>query len=138
MLVRIPVEKAATTKKDAVTSSSPSINKATGLAIANIGWSVKPSTPATMTPRVVPAFRPTKPGTIISVVAFMFVAPVKPFATFVPRSVSFPPCSPFSSRFRDLQTAFSNSYRAGDETGRVSSYTEYFLGSIIVSKRNGK
>lgn len=38
----------------------------------------------------------------------------------------------------DLQTAFSNSYKSGDETKHVSSYTEYFLGSIIVSKRNGK
>jgi uncharacterized protein with ParB-like and HNH nuclease domain len=38
----------------------------------------------------------------------------------------------------DLQTAFSNSYRAGDETKHVSGYVEYFLGSIIVSKRNGK
>ena len=38
----------------------------------------------------------------------------------------------------DLQGKFFNSYKPGDETGQVSQYDEYFLGSIIVSKRNGK
>lgn len=38
----------------------------------------------------------------------------------------------------DLQAKFFSHYRPGDETPAVSSYGEYFLGSIIVSKRNGK
>lgn len=38
----------------------------------------------------------------------------------------------------DLQGKFFGHYKAGDETSAVSSYAEYFLGSIIVSKRNGK
>lgn len=38
----------------------------------------------------------------------------------------------------DLQGKFSSYYTAGDETNAVSGYGEYFLGSIIVSKRNGK
>ena len=38
----------------------------------------------------------------------------------------------------DLQAKFFSQYTAGDETGAVSSYGEYFLGSIIVSKRAGK
>ncbi len=38
----------------------------------------------------------------------------------------------------DLHDKFSSSYRKGDETGKVSAYEDYFLGSIIVSKRNGK
>lgn len=38
----------------------------------------------------------------------------------------------------DLQGKFACAYRPGDETTRVSGYGEYFLGSIIVSKRNGK
>ena len=38
----------------------------------------------------------------------------------------------------DLQAKFENCYKAGDETKKVSNYEEYFLGSIIVSKRNGK
>lgn len=38
----------------------------------------------------------------------------------------------------DLQGKFSNAYTPGDETKSVSAYNEYFLGSIIVSKRNGK
>jgi uncharacterized protein with ParB-like and HNH nuclease domain len=38
----------------------------------------------------------------------------------------------------DLQGKFFSSYRPGDETTKVSGYDEYFLGSIIVSKRNGK
>ncbi|MDR5737151.1 DUF262 domain-containing protein [Caballeronia sp. LZ016] len=38
----------------------------------------------------------------------------------------------------DLQAKFFSQYQAGDETPAVSSYGEYFLGSIIVSKRNGK
>jgi uncharacterized protein with ParB-like and HNH nuclease domain len=38
----------------------------------------------------------------------------------------------------DLQGKFFNHYRVGDETSEVSKYGEYFLGSIIVSKRNGK
>lgn len=35
----------------------------------------------------------------------------------------------------DLVTAFLDSYRPGDPTTKVSSYGNYFLGSIIVSKR---
>ncbi|WP_243382367.1 DUF262 domain-containing protein [Geothrix alkalitolerans] len=38
----------------------------------------------------------------------------------------------------DLQAKFFSHYRTGDETTAVSSYGEYFLGSIIVSKRSGK
>jgi len=38
----------------------------------------------------------------------------------------------------DLRDKFFNSYQSGHETDKVSSYDDYFLGSIIVSKRNGK
>lgn len=38
----------------------------------------------------------------------------------------------------DLQAKFYSHYKSGDETPAVSGYGEYFLGSIIVSKRNGK
>lgn len=38
----------------------------------------------------------------------------------------------------DLQGKFFSHYKPGDETPAVSGYGEYFLGSIIVSKRNGK
>lgn len=38
----------------------------------------------------------------------------------------------------DLQGKFTSAYRLGDDTQKVSGYSEYFLGSIIVSKRNGK
>lgn len=38
----------------------------------------------------------------------------------------------------DLQERFQRSYKAGDDTKQVAKYEEYFLGSIIVSKRNGK
>ncbi|MHB1562641.1 MAG: DUF262 domain-containing protein [Leptospirillum sp.] len=38
----------------------------------------------------------------------------------------------------DLQAKFFSHYRQGDETTAVSSYGEYFLGSIIVCKRNEK
>ena len=38
----------------------------------------------------------------------------------------------------DLQAKFFSHYRPADETTAVSNYGEYFLGSIIVSKRNGK
>jgi uncharacterized protein with ParB-like and HNH nuclease domain len=38
----------------------------------------------------------------------------------------------------DLQAKFFSHYKPGDETPAVSGYGEYFLGSIIVSKRNGK
>jgi uncharacterized protein with ParB-like and HNH nuclease domain len=38
----------------------------------------------------------------------------------------------------DLRDKFLNCYQAGDETQKVSTYEDYFLGSIIVSKRNGK
>lgn len=38
----------------------------------------------------------------------------------------------------DLQDKFFNSYRVGEETKQVSNYEDYFLGSIIVSKRNGR
>jgi len=37
----------------------------------------------------------------------------------------------------DLLDKFWNSYREGDETKKVSTYEDYFLGSIIVSKRKG-
>jgi uncharacterized protein with ParB-like and HNH nuclease domain len=36
----------------------------------------------------------------------------------------------------DLQGQFFSSYRPGDDTQKVSTYGEYFLGSIIVSKRD--
>ncbi len=38
----------------------------------------------------------------------------------------------------DLGAKFYSHYRPEDETTAVSAYGEYFLGSIIVSKRNGK
>ena len=38
----------------------------------------------------------------------------------------------------DLQAKFFSHYNPGDETTAVSGYSEYFLGSIIVSRRNGK
>ena len=38
----------------------------------------------------------------------------------------------------DLQGKFYGSYAAGQTTSAVNNYEEYFLGSIIVSKRNGK
>jgi len=38
----------------------------------------------------------------------------------------------------DLYNKFISSYKTGDDTKKVSSYEEYFLGSIIVTKRNGK
>lgn len=38
----------------------------------------------------------------------------------------------------DLQEKFLSCYQAGDTTQKVSTYESYFLGSIIVSKRNGK
>ena len=38
----------------------------------------------------------------------------------------------------DLRTTFYIHHRQGDLTTAVSHYSEYFLGSIIVSKRNGK
>jgi uncharacterized protein with ParB-like and HNH nuclease domain len=38
----------------------------------------------------------------------------------------------------DLLSKFYGSYRQDHDTQKVSSYEEYFLGSIIVSKRNGK
>lgn len=38
----------------------------------------------------------------------------------------------------DLQAKFYSHHKPGDETTAVSGYGEYFLGSIIVSKRNGK
>lgn len=38
----------------------------------------------------------------------------------------------------DLQGKFLSCYKVGDDTKKVSSYEAYFLGSIIVSKRNGK
>jgi uncharacterized protein with ParB-like and HNH nuclease domain len=38
----------------------------------------------------------------------------------------------------DLQAKFDSDHRTGDETTAVTGYGEYFLGSIIVSKRQGK
>lgn len=38
----------------------------------------------------------------------------------------------------DLRDKFFNSYQEGDSTTKVSTYEDYFLGSIIISKRNGK
>lgn len=37
----------------------------------------------------------------------------------------------------DLQGKFNSFYKAGDRTKDVANYEEYFLGSIIVSNRNG-
>jgi len=38
----------------------------------------------------------------------------------------------------DLHDKFVSSYQVGHETKQVANYEDYFLGSIIVSKRNGK
>lgn len=38
----------------------------------------------------------------------------------------------------DLREKFLRSYREGDATTRVANYDDYYLGSIIVSKRNGR
>ena len=38
----------------------------------------------------------------------------------------------------DLRDKFLSCYQAGNETKKVSSYEDYFLGSIIVSKRQGR
>jgi uncharacterized protein with ParB-like and HNH nuclease domain len=38
----------------------------------------------------------------------------------------------------DLQEKFLSCYKKGHETKAVANYDDYFLGSIIVSKRNGK
>ena len=38
----------------------------------------------------------------------------------------------------DLQDKFLSCYHEGDETNKVSTYEDYFLGSIIVSKRGNK
>jgi uncharacterized protein with ParB-like and HNH nuclease domain len=38
----------------------------------------------------------------------------------------------------DLRDKFLNSYQEGDPTPKVNTYEDYFLGSIIISKRNGK
>ena len=38
----------------------------------------------------------------------------------------------------DLQAKFFAHYKTGADTTAVSTYGEYFLGSIIVSKRNNK
>jgi len=38
----------------------------------------------------------------------------------------------------DICDKFLNCYHEGDETKKVADYEDYFLGSIIVSKRNGK
>ncbi|MDB5346027.1 MAG: hypothetical protein JWP89_4404 [Schlesneria sp.] len=38
----------------------------------------------------------------------------------------------------DLRDKFFNCYQPGDELKKVNAYEDYFLGSIIVSKRNGK
>jgi uncharacterized protein with ParB-like and HNH nuclease domain len=38
----------------------------------------------------------------------------------------------------DLLDKFQSGYREGDGTGAVATYEEYFLGSIIVTKRGGK
>jgi hypothetical protein len=38
----------------------------------------------------------------------------------------------------DLQGKFAASHKTGDEPRKVAQYEEYFLGSIIVSKRDGK
>lgn len=44
----------------------------------------------------------------------------------------------FEELLSDLRDKFLSSYHPEHETARVSSYEDYFLGSIIVSKRNGK
>lgn len=38
----------------------------------------------------------------------------------------------------DLRDKFLNSYQKGHSTAKVSEYEEYFIGSIIVTERNGK
>ena len=38
----------------------------------------------------------------------------------------------------DLQGKFDSAYRAGDSPKAASEYPDYFLGSIIVTKRAGK
>lgn len=38
----------------------------------------------------------------------------------------------------DLQETFRSCYQEGHETQKVASYKDYFLGSIIISKRNGE
>ncbi|MGK7865430.1 GmrSD restriction endonuclease domain-containing protein [Falsiroseomonas sp. E2-1-a4] len=38
----------------------------------------------------------------------------------------------------DLLDKFEKNYRVGDNTKSIANYEEYFLGSIIVSQRNGK
>ena len=38
----------------------------------------------------------------------------------------------------DLQDKFQSCYQAGDATSKVSAYEDYFLGSIIVSKRGNR
>ena len=38
----------------------------------------------------------------------------------------------------DLQEKFLSGYQPGDETKAVAKYEDYFLGSIIISKRNGQ
>lgn len=38
----------------------------------------------------------------------------------------------------DLRDKFLNCYQTGDVILKVSTYEDYFLGSIIISKRNGK
>lgn len=38
----------------------------------------------------------------------------------------------------DLQSKFETSYRSGDSPAAASGYGDYFLGSIIVTRRNGK
>ncbi len=38
----------------------------------------------------------------------------------------------------DLYNKFVSCYKTGDDTKKVSNYEEYFLGSIIVTTRNGK
>ena len=38
----------------------------------------------------------------------------------------------------DLRDKFQSSYQEGDETNKVDNYDDYFLGSIIISNRNGK
>ncbi|WP_151448967.1 DUF262 domain-containing protein [Lacisediminimonas profundi] len=38
----------------------------------------------------------------------------------------------------DLRDKFLNCYQSGHKTSEVSKYEDYFLGSIIISKRNGK
>ncbi len=38
----------------------------------------------------------------------------------------------------DLQDKFLSCYQSSDATPAIAGYEDYFLGSIIVSKRNGK